>query len=224
MRSASLSSSVNMAPPSPKHPSGFDGKKDVHPMCPAVPEYLRVPSGKKHSEPRDCALSSITVSPCRAAMSLIAAMSHGCPNKCTGTMAFVRGVIMRSALSADMLNVSASTSANTGVPPSRATASATAPNENAGTITSSPCPMPVAIIEMNSASVPLPHVMQCFVSRSPASLLSSSPTASPLIKSELAITSFMALSILPAVSVYWQYRSAILMSVLCMKPIEAYDL
>ena len=51
-------------------------------------------------------------------MSLIASMSHGRPNTCTGTIARVRGVIAASTAAGSMLNVTGSMSAKTGVAPS----------------------------------------------------------------------------------------------------------
>lgn len=77
-------------------------------------------------------------------------------------MAFVRFDTTLSTLSQSMLKVRGSISANTGLPPSSATASAAATNENAGTITSSPGRSPTAIKANVIASVPLPQLIQYF--------------------------------------------------------------
>ncbi len=44
-------------------------------------------------------------------------MSAGCPYRCTGTIAFVRGVIAASSCDESMVNVRGSMSTNTGVAP-----------------------------------------------------------------------------------------------------------
>ena len=71
-------------------------------------------------------------------------MSAGCPKRCTGTIAFVRWVIAASTAAGSMLAVSGSTSASTGVAPVWETASAVAMKVLAGTMTSSPGPIPAA--------------------------------------------------------------------------------
>ena len=70
-------------------------------------------------------------------------------------IARVRGVIRAATSSGSRLSVSGSISAKTGVAPRRAIASAVAKNVNAGQMTSSPAPMPIASITSTSASVPL---------------------------------------------------------------------
>ena len=70
-------------------------------------------------------------------------------------IARVRGVIRAATSSGSRLSVSGSISAKTGVAPRRATASAVAKKVNAGQMTSSPAPMPIASITSTSASVPL---------------------------------------------------------------------
>src|SRR2546423_13234228 len=75
-------------------------------------------------------------------------------------IAFVRGVIFASACAGSKSNVSGSTSAKIGVPPWKTTAFAEAAKVIAGTITSSPGPMPAANIAPWRAAAPvvtLPH-------------------------------------------------------------------
>src|SRR5579863_6887157 len=76
------------------------------------------------------------------------------PPKCTGIIAFVRGPIASFTRRGSMLNVSRSISTNTGVAPTRETAVAVAMNEIAGTITSSPLPIPRVSRAISSVSVP----------------------------------------------------------------------
>jgi hypothetical protein len=98
--------------------------------------------------------------PWRAAMALSAAMSATWPYRLTGMSAFVRGVIFASTRAASMLQVSGSTSTNTGLAPSSTMVSAVAAKVKGVVMTSSPGRMPSAIIEISSASVPLATVMQ----------------------------------------------------------------
>ena len=69
-------------------------------------------------------------------------------------IAFVRDVSRRSTSAGSRFSVAASTSANTGVAPTRAIDSAVAKNVNAGQMTSSPAPIPSASRTSTSASVP----------------------------------------------------------------------
>ena len=73
-----------------------------------------------------CALSSITNKLCFDAIFIIASISAHCPNKCTGTIAFVLGVIAASIAAGSMVNVLGLTSTNTGVSFSKAITSAVA--------------------------------------------------------------------------------------------------
>ncbi len=101
-------------------------------------------------EPKACAASSISGGPSEASSS----SGAGRPKRCTGMIARVRGVIRAATSSTSRLNVCGSTSAKTGTAPRRAIASAVAKNVNAGQITSSPGPMPIASMPSTSASVP----------------------------------------------------------------------
>jgi len=69
-------------------------------------------------------------------------------------MAFVRGVMARSMSDGLMLNVWGSISTYTGLAPSSTIVSVVATNVNGVVITSSPLPMPSAIIAICNASVP----------------------------------------------------------------------
>ncbi len=72
--------------------------------------------------PNACAASSITGSPSSASRS----SGAGLPKRCTGMIAFVRAVMRAATSSTSTLSVTASMSANTGVAPARAIASAVA--------------------------------------------------------------------------------------------------
>ena len=98
--------------------------------------------------------------PCLAAIALISSMSAVWPYSETGMIALVRGVIAASISSGSMLQVSGSTSTNTGVAPSSTIISAVATNVNGVVMTSSPGPMPSAISAISSASVPEPTLTQ----------------------------------------------------------------
>ena len=56
-------------------------------------------------------------SPEEAAIALSASMSHGVPNRCTGSSAAVRGVTAARTEAGSSVNVASSTSASTGVAP-----------------------------------------------------------------------------------------------------------
>ena len=85
---------------------------------------------------------------------MIGVISAGCPKRCTGIIALVRGVIAAIAAVVSMLNVSGSLSTSTGLAPTRTTQPAVAKNEYVGVITSSPGPMSIAISAASTASVP----------------------------------------------------------------------
>ena len=72
--------------------------------------------------PNACAASSISGSPSAAS----SASGAGRPNRCTGMIAFVRGVIRAATSSGSRFSVTGSMSAKTGVAPTRAIASAVA--------------------------------------------------------------------------------------------------
>ena len=88
-------------------------------------------------------------------------MRAQCPNRWTSSSARVRVPTRSAAERGSIANVSGSMSANTGVAPTRATASAVAANVNAGTITSSPGPTSSARSARTSASVPLAQPIAC---------------------------------------------------------------
>ncbi|MNR09571.1 hypothetical protein D3C85_1257780 [compost metagenome] len=111
--------------------------------------------------PKLCAASSMTVMPCLSAMALTSSMSPHCPYSETGMMALVRGVILASISETLILQVSGSTSTNTGTAPSSTMTSAVATNVNEVVMTSSPAFTPSAISAISSASVPEATVMQC---------------------------------------------------------------
>ncbi len=77
-------------------------------------------------------------------------------------IAFVAGVIAASTAAGSTQYVSSSMSTNTGVAPVRATELPVAANVNAGTMTSSPGPIPNEAIAMCKAAVPLLTDKQCF--------------------------------------------------------------
>lgn len=66
------------------------------------------------------------------------------PAKCTIEIALVRGVIAASIAFAVRLPVAGSASTNTGRAPTHSTACTVATWVNAGTITSSPLPIPIS--------------------------------------------------------------------------------
>ena len=86
--------------------------------------------------------------------SMMAAMWHARPTMCTGMMARVRRVILRSASAGSGVSVS-SISATMGTAPTARTARAVAMKVQAGTMTSSPGPMPRPTRAQIRALVPL---------------------------------------------------------------------
>src|SRR3970040_2084133 len=70
-------------------------KKERQPMAP------KEPTGRSRNlTASPCAASSMTASLCRSAIAMTASMSAACPYRCTGRLAFVRGVIARSTAAA----------------------------------------------------------------------------------------------------------------------------
>ena len=94
-------------------------------------------------------------------------------------IAFVRGVMAAAIRAGSMLNVVGSMSTYTGFAPRMAMVSAVATNVNGVVITSSPGPMPRAIIAIWRASVPDAHPTAYFTPRYPATAHSNSPTSFP---------------------------------------------
>ena len=87
------------------------------------------------------------------------------PNKCTGTIAFVFGVIAFLIAFTSILNVIGSTSTKTGVNPNKAITSTVAAKVKSAVITSSPGFKPKAIIAICNASVPLAQGITCLTSK-----------------------------------------------------------
>src|SRR4029079_10914234 len=130
------------SPPSPSAKRFFVGKKLNVEQTPVV----AIPGA-----PNACAASSSSGTPSVAS----SASGAGRPKRCTGTMAVVRSLTSGATEARSRLSVTGSTSANTGVAPTRAIASAVAKKVNAGQITSSWRPTPIASSARTSASVPL---------------------------------------------------------------------
>ena len=86
-----------------------------------APDRIRAPpTGRDlYVEPIACAASSITGMPARDAASRIGSMSALRPNRCTGMIAFVRGVIARATAAGSTLKVAGSMSTSTGRAPTR---------------------------------------------------------------------------------------------------------
>jgi len=116
-RSASASSTVVIAPPSPKQPRFFDGKKL---NVAIVPRAQGRPAAVV--EPAACAASSITGTPSAS----ISATGATLPNRWTAITALVRGVSAACTESGVTQNVAGSTSQNTGRAPVGGIASALA--------------------------------------------------------------------------------------------------
>ena len=112
-----------------------------------------------------CALSSITNKLCSLAISRIASILATCPNKCTGTIAFVFGVIASFNAFISMLKVSGSTSTKTGVKFNKPITSTVAAKVKSAVITSSPGCKPSPIIAICKASVPFAQGITCFTSK-----------------------------------------------------------
>ena len=149
MRSRRRGLSVTTKPPSPPDVITFAGYRLKQPAAPNVPACLP-PS----VEPSACAASSMTWAPRLFAASAISSMRATPPYRCTGTTAFVLGVIRSSTSAGSIVYESPSMSTNTGLAPTDTTALAVAANVNDGTSTSSPRPMPRAKRAACRAAVP----------------------------------------------------------------------
>ena len=112
-----------------------------------------------------CALSSITNKLCSLAIAIIASILAALPNKCTGTIAFVLGVIAFFIASIEMFIFTTSTSTKTGANCNNAITSTVAAKVKSAVITSSPGFNPNAIIAICNASVPLAHGITCLTSK-----------------------------------------------------------
>ena len=133
--SASASSFVVTAPPSPNAPRFLDGKNEKVASVPSAP--VRRPSARR--VPADCAASSITGTPSAS----ISAIGATLPNRWTAITALVFGVITaRTRLRRSARRSRGRCRRRPGVAPSSAIGSAEAKNVNDGTMTSSPGPTP----------------------------------------------------------------------------------
>ena len=94
-------------------------------------------------------------------MRIMASIFAARPNKCTGTIAFVLGVIAFLIASMLIFILYKSTSTKTGVSCSSAITSTVAAKVKSAVITSSPGCKFKAIIAICSASVPLAHGITC---------------------------------------------------------------
>ena len=108
-----------------------------------------------------CALSSITNKLCSLAIAIIASIFAARPNKCTGIMALVFGVIAFLMASIEMFILYKSTSTKTGVSCNKAITSTVAAKVKSAVITSSPGFKSNAIMAICNASVPLAHGITC---------------------------------------------------------------
>ena len=114
---ATSSLSVTIAPPSPRQGRFLEGKKEKVAASASDPAFCP-PS----VAPAAWAASSSTGTP----SSRSSGMGATLPNRCTGTIALVRGVSAARTVSAVTQAVSGSTSQNTGTAPMSAAASAVA--------------------------------------------------------------------------------------------------
>ena len=110
---------MKIAPPSPNPPKFLVGKNDVVPISPIVPANL---SPTLH--PKDCALSSITFKLCFLAIAMIDSISVAKPKRWVAIITLDLFVIFVSRFDMSILNVSRSTSINTGIRPKSTAASA----------------------------------------------------------------------------------------------------
>ena len=106
-----------MAPPSPKQPRFFEGKKEK-----VAARAERAGPARAANEPAAWAASSSTGTPSAS----ISATGARLPNRCTAITAFVRGVSAAFTVSAVTQYVSGSMSQKTGVAPVGGIASAEA--------------------------------------------------------------------------------------------------
>ena len=141
--SAASSSPVQTMPPSPVV-MFFVGWK-------LKTQILRSPAGVRptgpplHEAPSAWAASSMTARLCLRAMSRISSIRQGRPAKCTGTIAFVCGVIAASIASGRMFSVRRSISARTGRAPVNRIVLTVAAKVIGVVTTSSPWPIPSAM-------------------------------------------------------------------------------
>jgi len=196
-------SCVTIIPPSPRVPRFFDGKKLKQPTVPIEPAWRPL-----YFDPMDCAASSMTNRLCFLAMAMIGSMSAICPNRCTGMIALVRGVMAASIFVASMLNVSGSMSTNTGLAHVRAMHPAVAKNVYGVVMTSSPGPIPSVIRAHRRASVPLETPTAAAQPLYLAIASSICFTCGPLMKWAESTTSSTAFMIFALIGAYCALRSS----------------
>ena len=186
--------SVVSRPASPKAPRFLLGKNEKQPNAPMRAEPDAICRSRRSPAPR------LRSPECRRGWRrvMIGSMSAPRPNRCTGMIALVRGVIAAAACAGSMLNVAGSMSTSTGVAPTRTTAPAVAKNENVVVTTSSPALMPSAISASSSASVPDDTAIACLTPSSAASSRSRPSISGPMMKRWLSQTRVTAASSLIA--------------------------
>ena len=118
---------------------------------------------------------------CFSAIAFISSILALWPKICTGTIAFVFSVIFSSILEGSILNVSFSTSTNTGTAPTAEIVSAVAKKVNGVVITSSPAPIPKDFNAITKASVPFPTDIACLTPMYSANSFSNSVTFFPIM-------------------------------------------
>ena len=128
-------------------------------------------------------------------------MAH-CPNKCTGIIAFVLGVIALLILSILIVKSFLSTSTKIALSPNNFTTSAVATKVKSGQIISSPLFNSNAMSATCKASVPLAHGITCFIPKYSSNSFWKACTLGPLIYAELLKTSFMEWSISACIFLY----------------------
>ena len=120
------------------------------------------------------------------------AMSAGCPYRCTGMIAAVRGVIAASVAAGSIVRRSGSMSANTGLAPVITMASALKAADNGAVMTSSPGPMPSARSVSASASVPVPTPTACGDPDEAANSASNASSSGPRMNQPRVMTRSIA--------------------------------
>ena len=161
-------------PPSPAPPRFFEGKKLKQPRDPKLPVAF-----PRQRDPIDWAASSITGNRRAWAISKIASIFAGSPNRWTGMIARVRLVIAFSIRPGSRLKSSGLMSTRTGRAPSRAIDPTVATKVKGGVITSSPGPISNAIKARRRASEPEAQPMAWRQPTKPAASASSASTSGP---------------------------------------------
>jgi len=158
-----------------------------------------VPTGRPSDFARCAWQASSTITRLwRVAMAAIAVMSAGCPYRCTGRIAAVRGVTRASTCAGSSVRRSMSMSANTGVAPAIMMANAEYAAESGAVITSSPGPMPSARNASAIASVPVPTPTAWAAPEACANSVSKAVSSGPRMNHPRAITRSMAARMAPA--------------------------